>query len=202
MTHPLARSSDLERAKRLTWRLLDPAAGSEATPEVRGYVRLGARPEPARPPAAPAPSPARAPVVAAAVASAAPPAIAPALPAPTTADSWRELLRWCCQAASGTNAFVVDSQGFVVAHEGTRPFVDIEDLGSQLVVTIGRADQTEVVGPALSLHLEYPTLRVTATRLSVSMREPLLLVLETQSPLSPALQQFICEQVTATLPRL
>jgi hypothetical protein len=116
MTDPSARSSDLLLARDLARTLCVGAAAAPAPAAVTAaaYVRFPRRSErPAAPASAPEPAP------------------EPAVPH-SPFDSWERLLAHLHREARAEAAFVVDSQGFVIATWGPVPAEGFEAIGAEL----------------------------------------------------------------------
>ncbi len=180
-------SDDLEQARRLTRALRGGSApaASEAQP---GYVRFAA-PRPATPPPPPPPVP---------TAAAAPPVPpAPAAPrqlqkAPEGFGSagWNKLLGECLAVSGAESAFVMDPQGLVVACQGARSAVELEAVGSRLMLALEQADAIEGGPSGLSVSLESEKGTLWGARLSQE-GGPLLLGLFVPAGLAPDRQRAL-----------
>ena len=64
-----------------------------------------------------------------------------------TFDSWESSIAWCMSMSKAEAAFVVDSQGFVIASRGRIPGQGFEGTGAEMVclLEIGRASCRERV---------------------------------------------------------
>ena len=186
--------SDLQRAKEASRRLGGMAnAGpprSRGAEPTRSYTRFRG---PKASPPAPAPTSGNA-------------SPAGAVPAPTlpaeVAKTWTGLLTWACEATASESAFVVDSQGFVLAHQGNWSYEDIEDVGSQLTLIMTRADETESAGRSRSISLEFGQHWLNGTRLEFGGVGELTFVLLSQDPLDRALVTAVSRQVEDAMQRI
>lgn len=130
-------SYDLKEAKLILSSLVPSSAASQEgvapTLEGPGYVRLvkGADPEPGAVPQA---------------VHAARPAALPELPEaqPQKLGSWEDCLAWCMSITRSEAAFVVDSQGFIIASRGRVPGHGFEGTGAELICSV---EQLERIDP-------------------------------------------------------
>jgi hypothetical protein len=151
MSSRSATFSDLELARSLSRRLSgQPASAPEREPSTSSYVRFAATP--AEPAAASRPHEG------------------------LTIDlkrfeTWEALLDWCLALTHASNTFVMDPEGFAIAHRGALALEEIQGIGSQLMVAMSQADRLEHPGtPALSVCLEYEAFWVTGLRLLAEER--------------------------------
>jgi hypothetical protein len=182
-----ASSSDFELARELSHRLLGDAAveAPVAYRPIPGCVRFPARPRTA----------------ASALVAAAPPGAATA--EPQRFDGWLQALDWGLELSGATTAFVMDPEGFAIAHRGPIGGEVIQGLGSQLMVAMTDTDRLEHPGtPALSVCVEYAAFWITGLRISSSDRGPFTVGLIASHPLSSEVRQVIRDQVVANLGRL
>ena len=100
-------------------------------------------------------------------------------------DSWDDQLDWCAAIGDTRLCFVVDSQGFVLNHHGDWDYDDIEDVASQLTVTMSRADESEVVGRSRVIAIEYEAVWITGIRFQSDGVDELTLVMVSEAPLPP-----------------
>lgn len=180
MSNRNAPSFDLAQARALSRRLAaggapSPAPAAEAPSAGTAYVRF---PGLAVTAAAPAPQVA---------------GPAPEVPEPPGRPfrTWDEILRWCEEQCRTELCFVVDAQGFVMGHRGAWAFDDIEDVASQITVTMSRADQTRTTGRSRSMSIEYGDHWVVSVRISSEEAEAVSLVLVTAAPLPVAVQRWL-----------
>jgi hypothetical protein len=136
MTDRNANSYDLHYARQILARLLPQkkTGGKTEKPAVTGaYTRL-TRKDPCPPPSHATGAETAGPEK--------PPITAP--PAPDTFTNWDDCIAWCMQAMCAEAAFVVDSQGFVIATRGRIPAHGFECTGAELVYAM---DQLERIDP-------------------------------------------------------
>ena len=101
----------------------------------------------------------------AAVAS--PPATAevpvPDLPAPEPMrfESWEALLDWCLGIYAAQSAFVVEPEGFVIAHRGSWSLGHLEGVGPQLLTLTQSAREIEEGGRVRFVSFEFESFWLT-----------------------------------------
>ncbi len=110
-------------------------------------------------------------------------------------SSWTELLQWTMDLSGALACFVVDSQGFVLAHQGQWAYEDIEDVGSQLTVIMTRADETEAAGKSKAITLEFGDFWVFGCRLDISDLGEFTFVIISQAPIPRSLGSELAWQV-------
>jgi hypothetical protein len=148
-----ASSYNLQDAKKILDTLLvkKPKAAQEVKPVAHGYVRLAQK-------AVPRPHPPSEVNSGPAVAEKVPEA---PLSVPEKFTSWEDCIAWCMQVARAEAAFVVDSQGFIIAVRGRVPASGFECTGAELVYAM---DQLERIDPEagilLWIDLDYDKRRV------------------------------------------
>ncbi|MEZ4598230.1 MAG: hypothetical protein R2940_00380 [Syntrophotaleaceae bacterium] len=137
MTDRNASSYNLQDAKKILATLLPKNQKKPQEEELReshGYVRLSQKIA-VRPDRTPMPEPAVAKEEA---------GLDEQLPMPEKFTSWEDCISWCMQATRAEAAFVVDSQGFIIAVRGRAPSHGFECTGAELVYSM---DQLERIDP-------------------------------------------------------
>lgn len=185
-------SSDLERARTLSRRLSGesdaPAPSAPPTRFVRFSNRLPPRAARAAD-AAPAPSPV-------------PAAPKPLPPAPASFESWDALLGWCLEVTRAKAAFVVDPEGFVIAHRGDWRFEHLEAVGSQLLDVKERAERIEQAGSAKLIALELESFSLSGMVFALEGGGAMLVGFIDSKELGREAQKAIAAQVAKDLDRL
>lgn len=190
-------SSDLERARALSRRLSGESGGPAPSAPAAGFVRFANRSPPRTARAAAAPSPASA---SASAPIAAAPKPHPA--APASFASWDALLAWCLEVAQAKAAFVVDPEGFVIAHCGDWKFEDLEAVGSQLLDVKERAERIEQAGSAKLIALELESFSLSGMIFSLQGDGAMLVGFVDAKELGKEAQKAIAGQVMKNLERL
>jgi hypothetical protein len=151
MSSRSATSSDLDLARTLSRKLAVPGGGTLTRPlPGPGYVHFAPRPT--------APPPER------------PPSEGLAIEL-RRFESWDGLLAWCLSLTHASTAFVMDPEGFAIAHQGPLSVEEIQGVGSQLMVAMSQADQLEhASAPALSVCVEFEAFWLSGLRLQAEGR--------------------------------
>jgi hypothetical protein len=150
-------SSDLDFARRLSHECSSQSCANLTSSGV-AYVRFptpGTRASVTMPREADAPDPE----------AASEPAVVVARPSLSTprcvldseaTQDWESFSRWCRQTCAANVVFVVDGQGFVVAHDGEVPLAELEGAGAEIAVALDQCSAIGVAGRlrALTLHTE------------------------------------------------
>jgi hypothetical protein len=183
MSRRSATSSDLELARALSLRLSGGRAeGQPGAPAAQGYVHF-------------APSPPA-------------PATMPGQPEGLTIElkrfeTWDRLLDWCLSLTRATTAFVMDPEGFAIAHRGALSDEEIQGVGSQLMVAMSQADRLEHPGtPALSVCVEFEVFWVTGLRLAAEGRGAFTMGFIASGPVDLETRDAIRLQATHNLEHL
>jgi hypothetical protein len=174
-------SSDLERARAFSRRLAGESSAPTPKEEKAGFTRFANRFE------ARAPRPESSPAVA--------PAQTPLAAKPSTYASWDALLAWCLEVTSSRAAFVVDPEGFVIAHCGDWKFENLEALGSQLLDVKERAERIEQGGNARLIALELESFSLNGMIFSLKDRGTMLVGFIDAKELGREVQKAIDAQV-------
>ena len=149
MTDRNASSYDLLDAQKILATLLPKTRGAVRKDEVvetHGYVRLTAKALP-RPqetlPAAPCSSDQES-------------ASSTSVPLPEKFTSWEDCIAWCMELLGAEAAFVVDSQGFIIATRGLVPAHGFECTGAELVYSMDQLERIDSEAGKLSwIDLDY-----------------------------------------------
>ena len=159
MKTSLGNSSDLDLARVLAERL---SGGSEAgktglgSSEVYADFPKAARLQPREPSAAMQPTPR---------VDMAPGTERIPLEVPPGADSWDELLNWCCRQVQAEAGFIVNSQGFVISMSGREFPEGFDSLGAELYLAFEELERLDAeAGRLLWIDLEYAKRRLVSLR--------------------------------------
>ncbi len=199
MSSRAVNSSDLERARALSRRLAGESSAPAPSAPPKGFVRFAGRAAPPRSAMAPAGSAAPAPVPVSVAAAAAP---KPLPPAPATFANWDAVLAWCLDVAQAKAAFVVDPEGFVIAHRGDWRFEDLEAVGSQLLDVKERAERIEQAGGVRLIALELESFSLSGMILSLQDGGAMLVGFVDAKELGREGQKAIAAQITKNVERL
>lgn len=201
MGSPSANFSDLRLAKQLSQRL---ALGLKKAEEQERPAPPPATYTPFRADVAPAPPPAPAPpAMTDRHVPAAAPARDPIPEPPANIRNWDDMLQWCQEAAFAKSVFVMDSQGFVIAKEGSHSYEDAEAMGTQLMVALDRFDELDTFHKrALSVTVEFKAFWLTGIRVPAQNRDCFTLgVLRADAPPAEIVQE-VSREVAVRAPNL
>jgi hypothetical protein len=188
-------SSDLELARALSRRLTGATVPGGASPAQPGYARFPAQPSASRGgPASGLPEPVAAAVV---------PERAGLTIELRRFDSWETLLDWCRSLTATTNAFVMDPEGFAIAHSGPLAADEVQGIGSQLMVAMTHTDQLDHAGtPAITVCIEYGAFWLTGMRVVAEGRGAFTVGLLSAVPIDRDSRDAIRLQVANNLEHL
>ncbi len=183
-----ANSSDLERARGLSRRLASETSAAAPGAQTAGFVRFANRfqARASKPETAPALAQAPKPLAA----------------KPSNWASWDALLAWCLEVTRSKAAFVVDPEGFVIAHCGDWKFENLEAVGSQLLDVKERAERIEQGGSAKLIALELESFTLNGMVFPLKDRGAMLVGFIDAKELGRELQKAIDAQVSHNLDHL
>jgi hypothetical protein len=147
-------SYDLKQAQQIL-KNLAPSSGAEIRDEkgsiaAAEYVRLSLE------------APPRTPAVQVDTTAAPPPEThAPEEIAPQRFSSWENCISWCMSLTRSEAAFVVDSQGFIIASRGRVPGHGFEGTGAELICSVEQLERVDPdAGKLLWVDLDFDKRRV------------------------------------------
>lgn len=191
--------SDIDLARQLSRRLTGLAAGAPATGKplpAPGYqpFRIAAKEAATAPPVTVQPEQPADPFLVEAEP-------APAPPKPVT--SWEEFLAWSLELAGGRAAFVVDSQGFVIASRGRIPDDGFEAVGAELCLAMEQLDRLDQdAGILHAIELVFQNHRIIGMRGHDEERGTFVVGFVVVTAVGGQAQQMIIEHLAASLPVL
>jgi hypothetical protein len=127
----------------------------------------------------------------------------PALPSlPLEAlDTWDKLLEWSSAISRASAAFVVDSQGFVVAARGEAPGDGFVGVGADLCYAIEQLDRIEPeAGNLRSVDLEFSGQRMTVLKVENDEGQMVMISFVVPMPMRDEIRRVIHTQAEVTLP--
>ena len=196
MNEQSGHSSDLLQAQKLLNLLLpkpgSPAKESKTEPEFPNYSSLSSVGLPPKTQQA-AVSEEIAPV----------PPTGEAEPALEDFNSWEACIATCMAATRAEAAFVVDSQGFVIASRGRIPSQGFEGAGAELICSI---EQLERIAPdagrILCLDMDFDKRKIVGFVASSEGISPYVVGLVAPEPIRVELKNNITQQIMNNLPNL
>jgi len=80
---------------------------------------------------------------------------------PETIRTWDDCIRWCLEATRSHAAFVVDSQGFIIASQGLIPEAGFECTGAEMICSLEQLERIDPeAGKLLWIDLDYGQRRI------------------------------------------
>ena len=193
MSRASANFSDLSLARDLSLRLMPrakPSEVEETRPRTVTYVTFRAQPEPSEQRRVH-------------VASHRPPEPSVALEPPPPVRNWDDMLRWCLSVTAAKTVFVMDSQGFVIAKEGSWSYEDAEAMGTQIMVALDRFDELDSTNKrALSVSVEFRSFWLTGIRVPAESPDCFTLGVLRNDPPSAQIVQHVSREVSARASQL
>lgn len=171
-----AGSSDVDRARALSRRLvgLEPEPGVSAPPSP--YVRFADADRPAPEDEAPADAVLDMPL--------------------NDFTRWDEFLAWALNTVRSSAAFAVDPQGFVIGSSGNVPEDGFEGTGAELSYVMSQADvMNPEMGSLKSLALEYANRHLTGFRAEFVGAEGFVIAFVDAEAFNPATRRQVARQL-------
>jgi hypothetical protein len=118
-------------------------------------------------------------------------------------DSWESCIAWCMSSTRAEAAFVVDSQGFVIASRGRVPSQGFEGAGAELICSI---EQLERVAPdagrILCIDVDFDKRRIIGFVATCEGTPPYVVGLVAPEPLRMEVKHKMVRQILGNLPNL
>ena len=125
------------------------------------------------------------------------------LPGPMDFVTWGDLLGWCLDEIKGRAAFVLDSDGFVVANMGEEPINGFDGMGAELVYSMDHLDRVDgQAGSILSVEMEFKDRSVYGFRVTITEKVHLILGLICDESMQKKVKYRITETIFVNLSRL
>jgi hypothetical protein len=122
---------------------------------------------------------------------------------PQKFTSWESCIAWCMSTIRAEAAFVVDSQGFIIASRGRVPSQGFEGTGAELVCSV---DQLERVAPDAGklfwIDLDFDKRRVVAFITPSESSEYYVLGFVAPDASFHSLKHYLTNQIISNLPNL
>ncbi len=124
-------------------------------------------------------------------------------PAPQKFDSWENCIAWCMSATRAEAAFVVDSQGFVIASRGRIPSQGFEGAGAEMICSIEQLERIAPdAGKVLCVDMDFDKRRIVGFVASAEETAPYVVGLVAPEPLRFETKHRITQQIVENLPNL
>jgi hypothetical protein len=123
--------------------------------------------------------------------------------APQKFDSWESCIAWCMSSTRAEAAFVVDSQGFVIACRGRIPSHGFEGAGAELICSIEQLERIAPdAGKILCIDMDFDKRRVVGFVASSQDTPPYVVGLVAPEPMRIEVKHKIVRQILGNLPNL
>ena len=120
-----------------------------------------------------------------------------------TFDSWESSIAWCMSMSKAEAAFVVDSQGFVIASRGRIPGQGFEGTGAEMVCLL---EQLERVAPDAGriscIDMEFDKKRIFGAIAATDEQDFYVVGLVSPEPMNHMSKQRIIQQIVRNLPNM
>lgn len=122
---------------------------------------------------------------------------------PQKFSSWESCISWCMSTMRAEAAFVVDSQGFIIASRGRVPGHGFEGTGAELVCSVEQLERVEPdAGKLLWVDLDYDKRRVAAFVTPSENSDFFVIGFVSPDPAYYSLKQIVARQIIENLPHL
>lgn len=123
--------------------------------------------------------------------------------APQKFDSWESCIAWCMSSTKSEAAFVVDSQGFVIACRGVIPSQGFEGAGAELICSIEQLERIAPdAGKILCMDVDFDKRRIVGFVAASQDAPPYVVGLVAPEPLRIESKHKIIRQILGNLPNL
>ena len=122
---------------------------------------------------------------------------------PQNFTSWESCIAWCMSTIRAEAAFVVDSQGFIIASRGRVPSQGFEGTGAELVCSVEQLERVAPdAGKLLWVDLDFDKRRVVAFVTPSESSEYYVVGFISPDSAFYSLKQHITNQIIDNLPHL
>jgi len=122
---------------------------------------------------------------------------------PQQFPGWESCITWCMNITRSEAAFVVDSQGFVIASRGRVPGHGFDGTGAELICSVEQLERIDPdAGHLIWIDLDFDKRRVVGFIPPSDKAEYYVLGLIAPDPSYASLKQMITRQIVDNLPNL
>lgn len=119
---------------------------------------------------------------------------------PQSFDNWESCITWCMAVSRAEAAFVVDSQGFIIACRGRIPSQGFEGAGAELICSIEQLERIAPDSGRLScVDLEFDKKRMIGFVASAEESELYIVGLVAPETLTSQAKHRVLQQITSNL---
>jgi hypothetical protein len=120
-----------------------------------------------------------------------------------TFDSWESCIAWCMSLTRAEAAFVVDSQGFIIACRGRIPSHGFEGAGAEMICSIEQLERIAPDAGKLSfIDMEFDRKRLIGVVALSEGTDFYVVGLVSPEPLNISVKQKMTQQIILNLPNL
>jgi len=120
-----------------------------------------------------------------------------------TFDSWENCIAWCMSYTHSEAAFVVDSQGFVIACRGRIPSQGFEGSGAELICSIEQLERISPEAGKLScIDMDFDKKRLIGIVATSETNDFFVVGLVSPEPIVTSSKQRIVQQIIRNLPNM
>jgi hypothetical protein len=118
-------------------------------------------------------------------------------------DSWESCIAWCMSSTRAEAAFVVDSQGFVIASRGRVPSQGFEGAGAELICSIEQLERVAPdAGKILCMDVDFDKRRIVGFVAACDGIPPYVVGLVAPEPLRMEMKHKMVRQILGNLRNL
>jgi hypothetical protein len=118
-------------------------------------------------------------------------------------DSWESCIAWCMSSTRAEAAFVVDSQGFVIASRGRVPSQGFEGAGAELICSIEQLERVDPdAGKILCIDVDFYKRRIVGFVAACEGTPPYVVGLVAPEPLRMEVKHKMARQILGNLPNM
>jgi hypothetical protein len=118
-------------------------------------------------------------------------------------DSWESCIAWCMSSTRAEAAFVVDSQGFVIASRGRIPSQGFEGAGAELICSIEQLERIAPdAGKIICIDIDFDKRRIVGFVAASAETPPYVVGLVAPEPIRMEAKNKITQQILENLPNL
>lgn len=122
---------------------------------------------------------------------------------PPRFTSWEDCLSWCMEVTRSEAAFVVDSQGFIIASRGRIPGRGFECTGAELVCSVEQLEKMDAdAGKLIWVDLDFDRRRIVGFVTPTENEEYFIVGLLSPAPVNYSHKQAITRQIIESLPTI
>jgi hypothetical protein len=123
--------------------------------------------------------------------------------APQKFDSWESCIAWCMSSTRAEAAFVVDSQGFVIANRGRVPSQGFEGAGAELICSIEQLERIAPdAGSIMCVDIDFDKRKIIGFVATSEKSELYVVGLVAPEPLQFGVKQKLTQQIVDNLSNL